>query len=146
MDESKFHALDGLVTEVDADGPPTPEQAEQQAREAQALDGAQQWATVAQGIGSLFSLIAPELRGVYTPDACQQWGQAMQPVAEKHGWNSPTNLPEFGLFMVSLGLGVPTFLVLRERIKELKRERQAAEPAPAPDAGGPGLAGAVDGQ
>lgn len=148
MDASKFEALEGLVREVDDEGPATPEQVEAQQAEAAALDGAQQWATIAGAVGGLFSLIAPELRGVYTPEACQQWGEAMQPVAEKHGWNSPGNVPEFGLLMVSMGLGVPTFIVLRERIRELKRERQQPAAGGAADAAAPagaGLGGVTDG-
>lgn len=144
MDETKFEALDGLVTEVDAEGPQTPEQQAAQQAEAQALDSAQQWGSIVYAVGTGLALIAPELRSVYTPDACNAWGQAMQPVAEKHGWNSPANVPEFGLLLASVGLGVPTFLAIRARLVELKRERESARPA-APDdaaaAAGMGLGG-----
>lgn len=146
MDASKFEALETLVSEVDGEGPPTPEQQEQQQREAAALDGAQQWGSIAYAIGSGLALIAPELRNVYTVEACDAWGAAMQPVAEKHGWNSPGNIPEFGLVLASVGLGVPTYVAIRDRLRELKRERLAAEQASNPPAPvGPGLAGATDG-
>lgn len=150
MDEAKFAGLDSLVTEVDGQGPPTPEQAEEQAREAAALDSAAQWGSIAYAVGQGLALIAPELRGVYTQDACQAWGHAMQPVAEKHGWNSPANVPEFGLVLASIGLGVPTFLAIRDRLQVLKRERQASKTQPTPDdvaaTAGAGLAGATHGE
>lgn len=127
MDASKFENLGTLADEVDAAGPPTGEQVEAQAAEAQALDGAQQWGAVLQMVGAGLSMIAPELRQVYTPEACDAWGMAMQPVAAKYGWNDPTSAPEFGLALATLGVGVPTYLAISKRLEQLKREKAKPE-------------------
>lgn len=129
MDASKLDALEGLVTEVDGEGPPTPEQQQQAQAEQQLEEGARSWGLIAFTIGGGLSMLAPELKQVYTEDACMQWGRSMMPVAEKYGWNSPAALPELGLLITSLGLGVPTYLVIREKLRVAKEEKAAAEAA-----------------
>lgn len=127
MDETKFDGLSTLIDEVDGAGPATAEQTEEARAEAEALDGAKQWGMVAFAIGRGLSMIAPDLTKVYTEPACQAWGASMQPVAGKYGWNSPANVPEFGLLLASMSLGVPSYLLIRQRLDELKREK--AKPA-----------------
>ena len=143
MDAAKLEALEGLVHEVDNDGPPSPEaQAEAQAADA-AEDGAREWGMIAYVVGNGLSMIAPELRTVYTEDACMNWGRSMMPVADKYGWNSPTAIPELGLIVATSTLAVPSFLAVRERTRQLKAEaRQAKRQAHAEPAAD---AGAVDG-
>lgn len=142
MDEQKFEGLAQLVGEVDGDGPATPEQTEALQAETAALDSAQQWASVLQMAGAALSMLAPELRQVYTPAACEAWGQAMQPVAEKYGWNSPANAPEFGLALASLGVGVPTYMAIKRRLDMMKAEREKPRAVGAPATAPAGMDGA----
>jgi hypothetical protein len=55
-----------------------------------------------------------------------QWGRSMMPVADKYGWNSPGALPELGLLVTTMGLAVPSFLVIREKLRQAK-EAQAVD-------------------
>lgn len=135
MDEQKMDALAGLVDEVDGDSPEA--QAQQQAQ-AQAEDDAErqarEWGVVAWSIGSALSLMAPELRQVYTEDACLGWGRSMVPVAEKYGWNGPGNVPELGALMATAGLAVPSYFAIKaklELMREAKRQAEAAKRAQA---------------
>lgn len=123
-DLDKLGALGTLTNEVDAENGPTPEQAEAMQAEATAEAEAQAWAMIPAAIGSVLSMFAPELQAVYTEDACQRWGERMVPVAEKYGWNGPTNLPEVGLLIATASMALPTVLVLRVKLATM---REAAE-------------------
>lgn len=127
--EDKLAALETTVEEVDGLGPMTPEQQQAQAAEVAALDQAQQWGMIAFSIGGALSMLAPELRQVYTQEACMAWGTAMVPVAEKYGWAGPGNCPELGLLMATAGLAIPSVLAVRQRMAQLKRVRADAEAA-----------------
>lgn len=129
MDVNKLDALQELVTEVDGEGPPTPQQQEEAKKELDLEAGARSWGMIAFTIGGGLSLIAPELKQVYSEDACMTWGRSMMPVAEKYGWNSPDSLPELGLLVTSMGLAVPSFLVVREKLRQLKEQKAAEEAA-----------------
>jgi hypothetical protein len=141
MDTIKLDALEGLVSEVDGEAPPTAEQQreqqEQAAKEEQLETGARSWGMIAFAIGGGLSLIAPELKQVYTEDACMQWGRSMMPVAEKYGWNSPGALPELGLLMTTMSLAVPSVLAVRTKLQQAKAAKtvdvEARESAPAAD-------------
>lgn len=125
MDMSKMEALGGLIDEIDADGPPTPEQQEQQAVEAQGEESARQWGAIVFMVGNAMSMVAPELRSIYTEDSCLNWGRAMHPVAEKYGWNGPSNVPELGLLIATAGLAVPSWFIVRARLSEVKEGKVA---------------------
>lgn len=133
MDAERMQALDGLVAEVDELAGPTPEQAQQQAAEVEAQQAmeaaAREWGMVAFMIGGALSMLAPELRQVYTEDACLAWGGAMVPVAEKYGWNGPGNVPEIGLLIATAGLAVPSVIAVRGRLAQMKAAKAAAERA-----------------
>jgi hypothetical protein len=122
MDMNKLDALEGLVNEVDGEGPPTAEQQEQVKKEEDLEAGARSWAMIAFTIGGGLSLLAPELKPVYSEDACMQWGRSMMPVAQKHGWNSPGALPELGLLVTTVGFAVPSFIVIREKLRQAKEK------------------------
>lgn len=123
MDANKLEALGGFVGEIDAEGPASPEeaaaaQAEQQA--AQSLeDGARQWGALAFMVGGALSMAAPALKNVYTEEACLNWGRAMQPVAEKYGWNGGAT-PEVGLLIATAGFAFPTYFAVRQAVAEKK--------------------------
>lgn len=126
MDMSKLEGLANLVDDIDAEGPPTPEQQAAHAAESAGEENARQWGAIVYMLGSAAAMAAPELRQVYTEEACLNWGRAMNPVAEKYGWNGPNSLPEIGLVIATAGLIVPTFFALRARIAALPAEKDKA--------------------
>lgn len=134
-DLEKLEGLGGLVGEVDAENGPTDEQVQKAAAEAEAMTEAQAWAQVPAGIGSVLAMIAPELQAIYTPEACQRWGEAMVPVAQKYKWTGPSKLPEVGLLVVTATMAVPTVVVVRHKLQimreaaEAERRRQAVADA-----------------
>lgn len=127
MDAAKMDALEGLVTEADAQGGPTPEQQQEQQQAQDMEAGAREWGAIAYMIGGALSMLAPELKPVYTEDRCLAWGTSVMPVAEKYGWNGPGSIPELGLAISTLGFAVPTALIIRSKLAELKEARQQAE-------------------
>jgi hypothetical protein len=76
-------------------------------------------------IGGVMTLLEPELKPVYAEDRCLVWGQHMNAVADKHGWNAPSASPEIALIGCSMGFAVPTFLMIRQRVTELKEDQAA---------------------
>jgi hypothetical protein len=143
MDAAKMEALEGLVSEVDGESPEAQQADQAQAQQAEAIDaGAREWAMIAFVIGNGLAMIAPELRKVYTEEACMSWGASMMPVADKYGWNSPSSLPELGLLIATMGLAVPSVLAVRQRIQQAKEAtaaelaaKKARDLAGAPDGG-----------
>ena len=118
MDVTKLEGLAELTAEVDGEGPPTAEQAEQQRAEVQALDAAREWGLIAYTVGNALAMFAPELKQVYTEEACTKWGESVVPVAEKYGWGGPGKVPELGLLLSTAALAVPTVVLIRMRLKE----------------------------
>jgi hypothetical protein len=128
MDDNRLEALADMTQGVDAENP-THEQRQQaadtQQRTASMEDGARDWGVMMFSIGGLLCMAAPELKPVYSEDRCLAWGQHMQQVAEKHGWNSPTNSPELGLLAATIGFAVPTFFVMRQKLAEAKTAKES---------------------
>lgn len=121
MDAAKLESLGPMVEEVDGTAPgAAAEAAAGAARADQAHEAAKAWGMVAYAIGGALSMIAPELREVYTEDACIGWGHAMVPVAAKYGWDGPSNMPELGLAIATIGLAAPSFLCIRRRMQARK--------------------------
>lgn len=120
MDAQKLDALEGLVHEVDGEGPPTAEQQEQASAETELDQAAREWGSIVYMIGHAAAMVAPELRQVYTEDACMNWGRAMVPVASKYGWDGPSNVPELGLLIATAGLVVPSVFAVRARLQALR--------------------------
>lgn len=127
-DTSRLEALGASTKALDAEldeQNPTPEQSAQREQDAQqvsqAEQGAREWGLLLFSLGGLLSMIAAELKAVYSEDRCMLWGQHMQVVCDKHGWGSPKNSPEISLLMVSIGFVVPTALILPDRIRAAKK-------------------------
>jgi len=149
MDMNKLDGLAGLVEEVDAEGPPTPEQQQEQAVEEAGEQSAREWGAIVYMLGNAAAMIAPDLKQIYTEKACLDWGRSMHPVAQKYGWNGPANVPELGLLIATAGLAVPSWFAIKARLAAvntgtektgwlasmrewwLNRKRKA-EPAPSP--------------
>lgn len=142
MDATKLESLGAMVAEVDATGPVAQAEVQAQAEaEADAEEQAREWGMIAYTIGGALAMLAPELREVYTERACMDWGRAVVPVADKYGWNGPSGVPEIGLAISTMGLAVPSFLVIRAKLAHLKAQREAAEAAAKRGDGGAAEAG-----
>ena len=119
----RLEALGGMAAELD-DANPDPEQQqaaqEEQAKAAESDVAAKQWGMLMYSIGGMACMIAPELRQVYSEERCFNWGQQANLVAEKYGWNGPSSMPELMLIASTAGFFVPTFFVVREKIKDAK--------------------------
>lgn len=140
-DTSRLDLLTAKADEIDAKFGPTEEQAEAIKEEATAEAQAKAWAVIPMTVGKVLSMFAPELQLVYTPDACKEWGECMVPVAEKYGWNGPSNLPELGLVISTASLALPTILVVKMKIKAM---RETAEAEARKQANAAAAAGATD--
>ena len=88
------------------------------------------WAMIPASIGMFASNILPELQGVFTPDACQKWGDAMALVSQKYGWDAGETMskwaPEIALIVATVPLAVPTYKAIKQR----KEEAEAAKKKP----------------
>lgn len=118
MSTEKLEGLSGLVGEADAVGGPTPEQVEQQAEATADEMAAREWGGIAWSVGGFLSLMAPELKQVYTEERCLAWGATVVPVAKKYGWDGVSRFPELALCVSTMALAVPTFFVIRARLTE----------------------------
>lgn len=126
MDASKLDALQDLIHEVDGEGPPTAEQQQAASAETDLEQAAREWGSIVFMVGHAAAMIAPELRQVYTEDACINWGRAMVPVAKKYGWDGPSEVPELGLLIASAGLVVPSVFAIRARLHALRDTEKPA--------------------
>lgn len=133
MDQEKMDSLADAIGEIDAAViPKTAEQIAAEEAAAQAADPdvkAKAWGMLAFSIGGILSVLAPELKAVYTEDACLAWGHAVVPVADKYGWDGPGNVPELGLVMATIPLAVPSYLIIRKRLADMKAAKDAADEA-----------------
>lgn len=118
-----LEALGGLTQATDAANP-SPEQKQAEAQKAtQAADAeksAVEWGRIMFTVGGFACMIEPALKQVYTEEACFDWGRAAHQVAKKYGWDAPTKVPELALIASTFGFAVPTFFMIRERIRSIK--------------------------
>lgn len=122
-DTSRLEALGAMTQEVDADNP-TPEAAAEAQAEAVAMkvaeSAAKSWGMIMYSVGGFATMIAPELKPIYSDERCFEWGQAAHAVAEKHGMGAPTSMPEITLLVSTLGFAIPTVFAVKEKIKQAK--------------------------
>jgi hypothetical protein len=112
--------------------------AAQRAVEQEQADAARQeveiWALIPKQIGTILGMALPELKTVYTDEACHQWGAGMAAVSQKYGWDAADTLakfaPELALASATIPLAVPTYFAIRKRLDaaEEKRARQVQQP------------------
>lgn len=120
-------ALENVTREVDAGNPSPEEVAQRERQELEQSDaeiGARAWAQALYAIGGAVTLIAPELRPVYAPERCLEWGQAANEVGKKYGWKTEA-MPEIALIASSMSFLVPTVLVIRAKAAQVKEAREA---------------------
>lgn len=96
------------------------------------IDPAHAWGQLAMMAGGILGLALPELRSVYTEQACMAWGGGMAAVADKYGWDAGETAakwaPECMLLMASVPLVVPTVQAIRTRQKAMKAKELNARP------------------
>jgi hypothetical protein len=149
MDATKLENLASFVEEIDSNSPGAIAEQQQQVQAEQlAISEGQAWAVLPQTIGRLVSMLAPELAELYSDERCQEWGDAMVPVAQKYGWGGPNVLPELGLLIATGTFAVPTYMIVKAKIAQMKAAapQQLAHPldgvvdssvVPVPPAQGP---------
>lgn len=83
------------------------------------IDPAHAWGQLAMMVGGVLGMALPELRAVYTEDACLDWGGGMAAVSDKYGWDAGETAakwaPECMLLMTSIPLIVPTVQAIKQR-------------------------------
>lgn len=125
----RLEALGHMTQETEAANPSQEDQQQAAAAQSKAAEtdaAAKAWGMMMYTIGGFCQMIAPELKPVYSEDRCFQWGQQANAVAEKYGWNGPSALPELALIASTAGFAVPTFFLMKARIKAAQ-----GEPGPA---------------
>lgn len=118
-----LEALAGMAQQVDGANPSAEQQQAEQAKAAAASEfdqAAMQWGMLMFTVGGFAQMIAPELKPVYTEENCFRWGQQANAVAQKYGWGSPSRMPELALITSTAGFAVPTFFLIREKLREAK--------------------------
>lgn len=95
---------------------------------------ADSWAVIPAMVGSLLVMMMPEVKGCFSPAACQAWGEAMVPVADEQGWNHEEVLgPKLALAVATMPFIVGPALAIKARKQAAAAPRQV-ENKPAPGA------------
>lgn len=121
--QDRLAALGQATQETDQANPDPAQAAEQERAERQADEaeqGAKDWGMLPFMIGGLAAMIEPELRQVYSEERCLIWGKSAHQVAQKYGWDSPSNMPELALFTSTVTFAIPTFFMVRAKLAEMK--------------------------
>jgi ribulose 1,5-bisphosphate carboxylase large subunit-like protein len=99
------------------------------------IDQAGAWGQLAMMAGGILGMALPELRAVYTEEACMAWGGGMAAMSDKYGWDAGETAakwaPECMLLMTSLPLIVPTVQAIKQRQKAAKARALNNPPASA---------------
>lgn len=118
-----LEALASMTAQVDAANPSAEQQQadqQQQAEATEAEQGAQQWGMLMFMVGGFAQMLAPELKPVYSEERCFDWGKNANAVASKYNWGSPSKMPELALLASTASFAVPTFFLVREKLREAK--------------------------
>jgi hypothetical protein len=105
------------------------------------IDHAQSWAQIPFMLGGVLSMALPELRGVYTEQACYAWGQGMAAVADKYGWDAGETMAKFGPECMLIAASVPLLLPTVKAIKTRQAAMKAKALNDAPEKAERGVAG-----
>lgn len=118
-----LEALGSLTQATDAANPSPEQQAAEAQKATQAADAeksAVEWGRIMFTVGGFACMIEPALKQVYSEEACMDWGKHAHVVAQKYGWDAPTKVPELALLASTFGFAVPTFFMIRERLRAIK--------------------------
>lgn len=115
-------AMKGVTQQTDNANPDPEKEREKKEADAEAMD----WASIPFTLGKFLTMIEPALAPVYAPDKCLAWGKAAHLTAKKHGWSSPSKLPELALALSSLTFAVPSVILIRQRVKVLKEAQDGS--------------------
>lgn len=123
-----LEALGGMTKQLDGANPSPEQQAQAEADKAKAAkeSGAREWAQIPRMLGGLVCMIEPQLAQFYTAQACMEWGKAAHATAEKYEWKAPDNLPELALVSSTIGFALPTFLLVRARVQQLRQAQDGS--------------------
>ncbi len=92
------------------------------------VDMAKEWAQFPALFGQLVTPALPELRTVYTDEACMAWGRAMVPLADKYGWTPGEFMQWLGPWA---GVAMATWPLAWPTVKAIKARRAVADLAAA---------------
>jgi hypothetical protein len=92
---------------------------------------AESWAFIPAMFGKIVAMALPELKDVYTEDACFAWGEAMVPVAEKYGWGDPAVSVEVALIIATVPLALPTGIAIKKYLDLRKQQASNLQHGPA---------------
>lgn len=92
------------------------------------IDPSEAWAEIPRKVGSLLAIVAPELRDVYSEEACKGWGRDMHRLATKRGWSAEGLPPEVAAGISTCGLLLPTLVVLKARRDAVRRAQAQPQP------------------
>jgi len=113
----QFAALDAIGTEAQLSEQEQEQKLQQATEPPNPMAGAAGWAMIAQGMGGMFAIALPEVAGAYTPEACMNWGGAMDALSQKYGWEGGVSRfgPEIAVVMASAPLVVPVVVAIKAR-------------------------------
>lgn len=142
-----------VLDQIEAEAKPLEDQQQQRLDDIQnppapepIIDPSYGWAQIPNMLGGMLTMAMPELAGVYTEQACMQWGTAMHAVATKHGWEVGETMarfaPEIALTMASLPLVIPVVHAVKARKAAAeeaadRKRRGLTEPGQAPAVAAP---------
>src|SRR5437763_1350177 len=122
---AEFAAIENQARAIDNDAQAAIEGPKPAGAVVEVIDPAEAWAEIPAAVGGILGMAMPELRAVYTPAACKEWGRAMHRLAVKRQWAADGLPPEVGVIMASAGLLVPTVLAVKMRKDSAKRAAAA---------------------
>lgn len=117
----RLAALENQTKATEAENPSHEDQQREQVEQEQASaadQAAKQWGMLMYTIGGFACMIAPELKPVYAEERCFTWGQQVNAVAEKYGWDGPSAMPELALIASTAGFALPTYFLVRDKLKQ----------------------------
>jgi hypothetical protein len=111
-------ALDAIAGEAAAmEGQQEQQQQQAAAGPENPMAGAMGWAMIAKGVGTCLAVALPEVGPAYNDQACMAWGEAMEALGQKYGWDGGASRfgPEIAVAFASFGLVVPVVQAVKAR-------------------------------
>lgn len=125
----RLEQLAGMTQEADAANPSAAQQqaaAVEVAAVSAAEQSAREWGILMFTLGGFCSMIAPELKPVYSQERCLDWGRSAAAVGEKYGWNGTAAMPELALIASTAGFVIPSYLVIKGKMEVASKARDGS--------------------